>query len=84
MRNSINIDGRHPKRIGYLDGNTRGCCEIYFETENNKDAELIARTIQGTPAPIRGILMNESFEEIISSPNFKMMGGKILEVNKDE
>lgn len=66
------------KRAGYIEGNTRGCGEIYIELPSDKDAKQFAMEVQMLPAPIRGVHMALAFDDIIKSPNFKTMGGRVI------
>lgn len=70
-------------RLAYIPGNMKRYTEVYFDGPE-EDAEALAREFQGIPAPVRGILMAETFENIISSKTFKMMGGKVIGRDKNE
>jgi len=67
------------KRMAYIGGNVRGNAEIYFEMENDIEAQRLAMLFQMIPAPVAGKILYITFEELINSSNFKMMGGKIVD-----
>jgi len=67
------------KNVAILASNTKGLSEIYVEGKDDKITEIVARSVQMTPAPVRGILLDSPFDETLNDPMFVMMGGKKIE-----
>lgn len=67
------------KRMALIEDNTRGCVEIYFELETGEEAQRIAMHFQMIPAPVAGEWLEITFDELLQSANFKMMGGKVID-----
>lgn len=67
------------KRIAIIEGNQKGCDEVYMEVGSDKEAEKIAWVVQATPAPIKGVLMENTFDEIINDEAFIGMGGRVIQ-----
>jgi len=69
----------HVRNVAILASNTKGLSEIYVEGKDDKTTEIIARSVQMTPAPVRGIILDSPFDETLADPMFVMMGGKKVE-----
>jgi len=69
----------HIGEAGIIGNNVKGNAEIYLETDSNKDAEDLARVFNMAPFPMKGHIVNASFNEVVNSERFKMMGGEMIE-----
>jgi hypothetical protein len=67
------------KNVAMIRSNAKGLSEIYVEGNDDEITEIIARSVQMTPAPVRGIILDSPFEETLDDPMFIAMGGKKIE-----
>jgi len=72
------------KNVAALDGNTKGYSEIYVECPDEKTTEMLARSVQMISSPVRGTVMDSSFDDVVSDPTFMMMGGRKIGNPKDK
>lgn len=68
------------ERIGYIDGNAKGYCEVYFEMPNYEEARKLAIRIHMIPGPVRGVhFTDDNFDDVIKDTTFKAMRGKVTD-----